>query len=136
MKPPDEVRRELVEQWLARAEEDLRVAETLTSGQEPLWASAAFHAQQAAEKFLKAVLVHHQIGFPKTHDLVVLLERVAEVNASLAESLGDAAALNPFGVESRYPGDYPPVTREDARRAVEIASWVRQAIQNAFASPQ
>lgn len=136
MKPRDEVRRELVEQWLARAEEDLRVAEALTSGDEPFWASAAFHAQQAAEKYLKALLVHHQIDFPKTHDLGELLDLAATADKPLSESLRDVTALNPYGVAARYPGDYPHVRRQDAQEAVELASRVRQAVRVALGLPE
>ena len=54
MKPPEEVRRDLVRQWLDRAGEDLGVTEHLLGSGVPYLASVAFHAQQAAEKLLKA----------------------------------------------------------------------------------
>jgi len=132
MKPRDEVRRELVEQWLAKAEEDFAVAGQLASGEEPFWASAAFHAQQAAEKYLKAFLVEHQTEFRKTHDLGALLDLVAEIDKAFADSLGDLTALNPYGVEARYPGDYPDVGRQDAEEAVSLAGRVRQAVRRAL----
>ena len=67
MRPRDEVRRELVRDWLAKADADLAVAERLLpDGGAHAWA-VAFHCQQAAEKFLKAYLSWWQIEFPKTH---------------------------------------------------------------------
>jgi len=60
---------------------------------------AAFHCQQAAEKYLQAFLVRHQVEFPKTHDIAKLLDRVAMVDAGLAASLRGADVLSPFGVE-------------------------------------
>jgi HEPN domain-containing protein len=39
-----------------------------------------FHAQQAAEKAIKAVLLEHKIRFPRTHDLgelIVLIQQHA-----------------------------------------------------------
>lgn len=132
MRPRDEVRREIVQQWLAKADEDFAVAERLVCGEEPLLASAAFHAQQAAEKFLKALLVHYQIEFRKTHDLGELLDLVAQVDRPLADSLGDVTALNPYGVETRYPGDHADVRQRDAEDAVSLAGRVRQAVRRAL----
>ena len=77
MKSREEVKRELYEKWMRRADEDLAVAEQLLSDGVPYFGSIGFHAQQAAEKFLKAFLVWHQIEFPKTHDLSQLLQLVA-----------------------------------------------------------
>jgi len=72
--------------------------------------AVAFHAQQAVEKSVKALLVARQVEFPKTHDIERLLELVALGDGPLAEALADAAELTPFGVEYRYPGEYVPVT--------------------------
>lgn len=74
MRPPDEVRKDLVRQWMQRADQDLAAAEILlrdASGVRPV---IAFHAQQAAEKYLKAILVWHQVYFPKTHDIGKVLD--------------------------------------------------------------
>jgi len=69
MKQPEEVLRELVEQWLAKAEVDYRTAQRLMRDAEPIREAIAFHCQQAAEKYLKSFLVRHQVEFPKTHHL-------------------------------------------------------------------
>jgi HEPN domain-containing protein len=93
MKPPDVALRELVLQWLDKAAADLDVAEELCTQGDRFREIIAFHCQQAAEKYLKAFLVRHQIEFPKTHDIAKLLDRVATVHANMAESLRDADAL-------------------------------------------
>jgi len=130
MRPRDEVRRELVRGWLAKAEADLAVAERLMSGGgEHAWA-VAFHCQQAAEKFLKAYLSQWQIEFPKTHDLQQLLDLAQKQDAAFAKSLGDAATLTPYGVEARYPGDAPDVTVEDAQSALKVAGLVRDQVRS------
>lgn len=59
----------LVRQWLAKADEDMAVAERLFKEEMPFLNAITFHAQQAAEKYLKAYLVHRQIEFPKTHSI-------------------------------------------------------------------
>jgi HEPN domain-containing protein len=132
MKPPEEAKRELVEQWLAKADEDFGLAEHLLSEQSPYLGAVGFHSQQAAEKYLKAFLIHHQIDFPKTHDLVEILDLVARVAPALAQSLQDIRALNPYGVEIRYPGDIPQLNVADARQAVELAGKLREAIRAAL----
>jgi len=128
MKPPDEVKRELVVRWLDKAEEDFRVAGYLSSGETVFLSAIGFHAQQAVEKYLKALLVHHQVEFPKTHDIQELLNLLAPVAPSLAGSLRDAAELTPYGVEVRYPDDFPDMTQDEAVAAVDTAAKVREAV--------
>jgi HEPN domain-containing protein len=55
MRPPEEVLRDLVRDWLAKADLDYRAAERLLQDEEPLREIIAFHCQQAAEKYLKLV---------------------------------------------------------------------------------
>jgi HEPN domain-containing protein len=134
MRSPDEVRRDLVRGWLAKAEADLAVAERLMlEGGRYAWA-VAFHCQQAAEKFLKAYLTRWQIEFPKTHDLRQILGLAAKQDAAFARSLDDAATLTPYGVEARYPGDAPDVTAEEARRALGVARLVGEQARAALRS--
>jgi HEPN domain-containing protein len=70
MRPPDQVARELAGEWLGKADVDLSAASVLLSVGE-LYEVVAFHAQQAAEKALKALLVARQVEFTKTHDISV-----------------------------------------------------------------
>ena len=136
MRTPDEVRRALVRRWLDRAAEDLGAAERLLSGGAAFPAAAGFHAQQAAEKYLKAFLTRRQVEFPKTHDLAALLDLVARVAPALAGSLPAITALTPYGVESRYPGDFPVPTAAEARQAVTLAEQVRVNILAALQEPE
>ena len=127
MKPPEEAAREMAGEWLAKADADLRACDELLSTS-ALSEIAAFHAQQAAEKALKAFLVWTQVEFPKTHDIKRLLALCRSVDADLAESLGDAAQLTPFGVEYRYPGEYPTVSPAAAKESVDLAWRARDAV--------
>jgi HEPN domain-containing protein len=128
MKPPDQIRREIVAQWLARADEDLSVARHLLAEKLPYRGAIGFHAQQAAEKFLKAYLVAHQVEFPKTHDLGRLLDLIAPVDGALATALSAAVQLTDYGVDVRYPGDLAQLDADDAERAVDCAAEVRDAV--------
>jgi HEPN domain-containing protein len=128
MHPREEAKRNLVRQWVAKAEKDLSLAEHLIAEEAPYPEAIAFNAQQAAEKYLKAFLVQHQVEFPKTHNLGELLRLIAPIDPSLAESLADVIKLNPYGVEVRYPGDFPEVATEAVISAVGLAAKVRTAV--------
>lgn len=127
MKPPEESKPQLVESWLAKARDDLGLARHLF--EEGIYFNAVgYNSQQAAEKFLKAFLVMRQIEFPKTHDLAVLLDLVETAAPKIAQSLRGITVLNEYGVDVRYPGDFPDLDLEKARGAVELAVKVADAI--------
>jgi HEPN domain-containing protein len=132
MKPPEEVKRELVRQWLAKADEDLETAKFLFASERSFFPAICFHCQQAAEKYFKALLTWQQIEFPKTHDLGLLLSLIASTDSYLASSLAEVAALNPYGVDIRYPGDVPEITGEDAEEAMRLADRVKEAVLSAL----
>lgn len=98
--PRPEVR-ELVERWLRYARDDFSAAEELKSSGIPARISC-FHAQQAAEKAMKAVFVLEQVDYPYTHDLVKLVEALPP-GWTLEVSRADLANLSRWAVESRYP---------------------------------
>jgi HEPN domain-containing protein len=128
MKSPEDVRREFVRDWLDKAEQDLRACRHLLIGADDLGASAAFHAQQATEKYLKGFLVWHQMEFPKTHDIARLLELIESLDKPLAAALADASSLTPYGVDYRYPGDSADVSAAEAERCLKLASDVREKV--------
>jgi HEPN domain-containing protein len=133
MKPPEEVKRELVRQWLAKADEDLETAKFLFASERSFFPAICFHCQQAAEKYFKAFLTWQQIEFPKTHDLGLLLSLIASTDSYLASSLAEVATLNPYGVDIRYPGDAPEITQDDTEEAMRLADKVKEAILSALA---
>jgi len=130
----EQVRNKLVRQWLHKADTDLEAAEALLSQDPPFLYPSCFFSQQAAEKHLKALLTWHQVEFPKTHVIGELLDLLAEVDPSLAQSLADTTALNPYGVEIRYPGDQPEPDSVQATTALDLARKVRDAIMRALPS--
>jgi len=128
MRSREEVIRDFVQQWLHKAEGDLAAAEILLASEAGDYFPCAFHCQQVAEKFLKAYLVRHQIEFRKIHDLDQLLKLVGQVEPALREDLASCGWLTPFGVEFRYPGEYPEVDRATAQSAMAEAKQVRRVI--------
>jgi len=128
MKPPDKIRDEFVRQWLSKAEEDFSAAKSLITYGASFLSTVCFHSQQAAEKYLKAFLTYHQVEFPKTHDIDELLDLIAPTDKKLSESLRDVIVLTNYGVDVRYPGDFPNVTFSDAEEAIQMAEKVRRLV--------
>jgi HEPN domain-containing protein len=132
MNPLDSEIQKKVTQWIEYGDEDLRLARhglTLTSGVP--YRLIAYHAQQCAEKYLKAFLVYHRIDFPYTHNIGRLLELCSE-KGEWARDLPEADELTPFAITARYPSQDEPVTHEESLRAIEIASKVRETIRKAL----
>jgi len=129
MKPPDQAKRELVAQWVGKALRDFDLALDLLRENRPYPEAICFHAQQAAEKYLKAFLTWHEVEFPKTHAIEKLLRLVRNVDPNLAGSLHEATALSAYAVEVRYADDLVQVGSEEANQAVEHARLVRDAIR-------
>ena len=128
MRSPDEVKAEFVRQWLAKARSDLEMARLVAAGHKTLLFGAGFHAQQAAEKYLKAVLVWRQVEFSKTHDMSELLALVEGVEHGLPPELSEVSTLTMYAVEQRYPGDRPDPTSAQVAAAISVAEGVRAAV--------
>jgi HEPN domain-containing protein len=109
--------------WVTRAEEDFALARAALRRKQPLASGACFHAQQYAEKYMKALLISKGADFPKTHDLL-LLNNLCSMNGVLLEiEPRHLNTLTDYAVRTRYPGNDP--TAEDAKEAIAPAKLVR-----------
>jgi len=119
----------LVRQWIEKAEHDLRNAEhTLKLKKNCPFDTVCFHAQQCAEKYLKALLVARGIAFPKTHDLRAIIQLApAEIELGLQMDL--LFILTQYAVDARYPEEEEQITRQEAKQAVAVARQVREAVR-------
>ena len=115
--------------WIRKAESDLKTAEhTLALKERCPFDTVCFHAQQCAEKYLKALLVSRTLDFPKTHDLRLLMQKIpGDINLKL--HIEEVVSLNRYTIEARYPGDWEPFNRGEAEKAVTIARKVRKAVK-------
>ena len=77
---------------------------------------------------MKALLTRHQTEFPKTHVIRRLLLLLQPVEPTLAGALEDANWLSPFGVDIRYPADFPEMLPGDEARALELAGRAKNAV--------
>jgi HEPN domain-containing protein len=89
--------------------------------------AVAFHAQQAAEKALKALLIRYQVRFSRSHDVEGLLELAEPHAPGIFTELSAAAALTIYAVDARYPGA-ERVTRDEAARLLGVARVVVDTI--------
>jgi HEPN domain-containing protein len=110
--------------WLRHAWSDLDLAR-VGQNSRILLEDLCFHAQQAAEKALKAVLVFRSVPFPKTHNIRTLMDLLPE-DLILQEEVKEAAILTDYAVLTRYPGDLEPVTEEEYLEAIRIAETMVQ----------
>ena len=116
--------------WMRHARSDLALA-GVTAPPEVLTETLCFHAQQAAEKGLKAVLVAHGHPAPRIHNIRTLIELLP---ARLAPPplLNEAAALSVYAVLTRYPADVEPITEEEYQEAIALAEavveWAEQHV--------
>lgn len=127
MRPPEEEIRLLVGEWIKKADLDFKTVVRLSAEGE-FRDVVGFHAQQAAEKYLKALLTRHQIEFPKTHVIRRLLILLEPVDPAMVDALNDANWLSPFGAEIRYPGDRAEALPGEEVRARQLAQKVRDAV--------
>jgi len=110
--------------WIAYAEEDLSAAKTLLNLKKPLLAAVCFHAQQCAEKYLKALLILKDVDFPKTHDLPSLNTLCNQNGILTGFDPQQLADLTKYAVQGRYPGSQP--TSEETKESIDIAKSVRR----------
>ena len=116
----------VVREWLGKAEGDLTSARVLLSGGAPTWA-ICFHAQQAVEKYIKALLVLQGTHFGKTHDIGELLELLPLAQRPPLDAEA-AVELTRSAVASRYP-DMTEPTSEEAERLLGHVARVREFIR-------
>lgn len=133
MTEPRDVARQ-VRQWLEKADHDLRNAEhTLTIFDDCPFDTVCFHAQQCVEKYLKGWLTFTHTDVLRSHDLVVLLN-LAMTAGLRGVHMQEIQPLNRYTIEARYPGDWDPIDRPEADRAVATARSVRETIRTSLPS--
>ena len=130
MKPPESLSPDDPRSWLHYAHSDLRIAKNLLP--DVLLEQLCFHAQQAAEKAIKALLIRHGVEFPYTHDLAALLALVENAGEIVPPSVKTATGLTPYAAATRYPGIGARMTGEDYTEAIKTAEsvvrWVEERL--------
>ena len=120
--------------WMRYAATDLTLMQSALEDDGPP-GEVCFHAQQAIEKALKAVLASVEIAIPFTHRLTVLNELLPASLRPDADALR-LERLAELESQSRYPGDWQEPTHDEAEWASEMASSVVGAAQAALFRPK
>jgi HEPN domain-containing protein len=124
---------DLVGDWLRRAHSDLNLGRAALKTKGVLPEAACFHAQQCAEKALKALLLKLGVDFPRTHAIEVLLDLLKEQEIEIPSEVDRAFELSQYAVQTRYPGGWEPVTKKEAAHALERATLVIAWVENRLA---
>ncbi len=116
---------ELINGWIDKADHDLGPAKLFYIHIPQYFDTIAFHCQQAAEKYLKAVLVHFDIEFERSHNLIYLLDLLSAQLKISEQTYDKAILLNGFSVQIRYPDKSIYLTKEELETSVQLAQEFR-----------
>ena len=117
---------DLVKSWLRKADSDLANARVCLNAETAL-DTVCFHAQQAAEKYLKAYLSANNINFPPLHNLEKLIELCVPQEKGFIKLKTAAQNLTPYAVQARYDDDFWPsleTANEAVRFTIDIKDYV------------
>lgn len=121
--PPEREEMGSAADWLRHAYSDLVLAnQPLVEG--VLVQTLCFHAQQAVEKSLKAVMVAKGVRFPYTHSISRLITVLREAGVAWPERFDEAASFTDYAVQQRYPGSGIIPMEEDRQEAIRIANEI------------
>ena len=120
--------------WIAKAENDLLNIRNNLSAERVPWDTICFHAQQAAEKLLKAFVVSRGQTVSHTHNLEALLADAVAAGGPLEALESDCQLLTPYAVMLRYPDAAGEPSEQEAHEAVAAAQRVYQSVQTALGS--
>jgi HEPN domain-containing protein len=115
----------LTREWVRKAEGDLGHVDLAAGGRKLLYDGVCFHCQQAAEKYLKALLQEAGLPIPRTHSLLTLQTLLLPLHPSLKSLRRGLNFLTRFAVEFRYPGH--SATKRQAQACVRWVGHVRTA---------
>lgn len=121
----------ITSEWVDKAEGDFTTAlREFRARKSPNYDDACFHAQQCAEKYLKARLQEGDISFTKTHNLIALIDLLLPMEPAWEELRSPVRILNAYAVNFRYPGE--SADKEMAREALTACREVRATVRLAL----
>lgn len=117
----------VVSEWIAKAEADYATARReLAATETPNHDAVCFHAQQCAEKLMKALLIQKGVTPPKVHDLVTLDRLLQPVCSAWSWPVEDLRLLTRAAIDFRYPGESADLP--EAHAAFDACTRLRSAI--------
>ncbi len=118
--------------WIKRAINSLYLAK-VDKTENIVFEDLCFHAQQAVEKGLKAILIKNNVEPPRTHNLIFLLNQVSKIQ-NIPEKAASIINLEEYSILTRYPGDYQSIGEDEYKASVRIAEealgWIIKSLEN------
>ncbi len=91
-----------------------------------------FHAQQAVEKAIKAVIIYNKSDYPKTHDIEFLLSQLSKKGIEVPALISESKYLSQYATSSRYPDDDLMIDRKEyleaVKSAVLVVKWAKSVV--------
>ncbi len=120
-------------EWIAKAEGDYVTMQRESQVKDnPNYDGVCFHAQQCAEKYIKAFLQENGFPVPKIHELPILLENILPSKPEWQKLVPCLSMLSYYAVLFRYPG--ASATAENAHDAVACCDEIRTVMRGALFS--
>jgi len=123
----EEDRLEQTRLWIRQPRTDLAMADLALASQQVGPDPACYHAQQAAEKALKAVLVFLQVQYPFTHDLDTIREHIPR-GWGVRGEFRNLKRLSDWSFKARYPGGWALPTKADATEATRLGHLIYESV--------
>ena len=124
---------ERYESWIERAKSSMELAQAKII-RYIHYEDLCFQLQQAAEKALKGLLIYYGFEPEYTHNIEILLKELKDFT-KIPENIKEAAQLTNYAVQTRYPGEYDEITKEEYENGIKIANicldWVENKIKEA-----
>jgi HEPN domain-containing protein len=117
----------VIHEWISKAEQDRTASKTLIKNKrQTTYDVICFHCQQCIEKYLKSYLIYRNTPFPKSHDLMGILDIIVQKDGTFELIRDLIKPLSKFAIRFRYPGE--EAKRPEAKQAIEIMEKARSFI--------
>ncbi|GHT95311.1 DNA-binding protein [Spirochaetia bacterium] len=120
--------RRSAESWIGRAKSSYDLA-TVSITPNIYYEDLCFQIQQSAEKALKGLLIYYGVEPDFTHNIGMLLEELEKLT-DIPSNIKEASELTMYAVQTRYPGEYDEITKEEYKEAVKIAKTCIEWTEN------
>jgi len=118
------------EEWIERAKSNLELAQAKIIHY-IYFEDLCYQSQQAVEKALKGLLIYYGVEPEFTHNIEILLNKL-KVFTDIPENIKEAVQLTIYAVQTRYPGEYDEITKEEYEKSVKMAkdclNWIEKKI--------
>ena len=124
---------ERYEEWIGRAKSSLELAQAKIIHYIQ-YEDLCYQLQQAVEKALKGLLIYYNVEPEFTHNIELLINELKKFT-DIPEKVNEATDLTNYAVQTRYPGEYDEITKEEYEKAVKTAKDCLDWVENKIKEP-